>query len=55
MSFSSHLEGVVPGEKFSLGIRRRGVSLDGGPRTRQLQVKAGETLDLGDILIKPME
>jgi hypothetical protein len=49
------VEGVVPGEKFSLGIRRRGAYLDGGPRTRQLQVKAGKVLDLGDILIKPME
>jgi hypothetical protein len=47
------LEGVVPDEKFTVGIRRRGAFLDGGSRTRGLQVKAGETLDLGDILVKP--
>ncbi len=49
------LEGVVPGEKFSLVIRRRGVFLNGGLRTIQIQVKAGETLDLGDISIKAAE
>lgn len=49
------LEGVVPGSKFSIGIRLRGAFLDGGPRTRQLQVKPGETIDLGAILIKSME
>jgi hypothetical protein len=47
------LEGVVPGEKFAVVIRRRGAYLDGGSRTRGLQVKASETLDLGDILVKP--
>jgi protocatechuate 3,4-dioxygenase beta subunit len=47
------LDGLVPNEKFAVGIRRRGAYLDGGPRTRQVQVKAGQTLDLGDIRINP--
>ncbi len=49
------VEGVVPGEKFSLSVRRGGAFLDIGSRTRQLQVKAGETLDLDNLTIKAME
>src|SRR5579883_153449 len=45
------LEGVVPDRKFSVSIRRRNAYLDSGSRTKQLQVKAGETLDLGDVRI----
>jgi RNA polymerase sigma factor (sigma-70 family) len=47
------LEAVVPDEKFALGIRRLGAYLDGGPRTRGLQIKTSQTLDLGDIRVKP--
>ena len=49
------LDGVVSDEKFSVSIRRRGAYLANDLGNKQLQVKAGETLDLGDIHIKPME
>ncbi len=47
------LEGVVASAKFTIGIRHLGAFLDGGPAMRGLQVKAGETLELGDVRIKP--
>jgi protocatechuate 3,4-dioxygenase beta subunit len=49
------LEGVAPDGAFDIDVRRRGAYLDLGSRTKQLQVKAGETLDLGDIRINREE
>jgi hypothetical protein len=46
------LEGVVPDGAFEIDVRHRGAYLDLGSRTKQLQVKAGEALDLGDIVVK---
>lgn len=47
------LENVVPDGTFDIDVRHRGAYLDLGSRFKQLRVKAGETLDLGDLRIKP--
>jgi RNA polymerase sigma factor (sigma-70 family) len=47
------IEGIVPEVKFTLGIRQGRTFLVGEPRIGVRQVKPGETLDLGDVRVKP--
>jgi RNA polymerase sigma factor (sigma-70 family) len=47
------IEGIVPEVKFTLGIVQGRTYFVGEPRIGVRQVKAGETLDLGDIRAKP--
>lgn len=47
------VEGIVPDVKFTLGIIRGRTFLVGEPRLGVRQVKPGETLDLGDVRVKP--
>ncbi|HEY7154140.1 MAG TPA: sigma-70 family RNA polymerase sigma factor [Gemmataceae bacterium] len=48
-------EGIVPELKFRLGISRGETSFLGDPPIGVRQVKLGETLDLGDIRVKPAQ
>jgi hypothetical protein len=49
-------EGLVPGLKYSLSVSRRGYGLEiSGEKPKDLTLRAGETKDLGDIRVKPME
>ncbi len=47
------VEGIVPEVKFTLGIMQGRTFFVGEPRISVRQVKPGETLDLGDIRVKP--
>ncbi len=47
------LEGIVPDVKFMLSISQGRTSLVGEPRIGVRQVKAGQTLNLGDVRVKP--
>jgi len=47
------IEGVVPEVKFQLNIYRERTFLVGEPRIGVRQVKAGGTLNLGDVRVKP--
>lgn len=47
------VEGIVPDVKFTLGITQGRTFFIGEPRIGARQVKAGETLDLGDVRVKP--
>jgi RNA polymerase sigma factor (sigma-70 family) len=50
------LENAIPGLKFGVGLRRGRTFLIGEPRIglqHPRQVKPGETLDLGDVRVKP--
>ena len=47
------LEDIVPEMKFTLGIVRGRTSFAGEPHIGVRQVKPGETLDLGDLRVKP--
>ncbi|HTU91583.1 MAG TPA: carboxypeptidase-like regulatory domain-containing protein, partial [Gemmataceae bacterium] len=47
------LEGIVPEVKFTLAIVRGRTFFVGEPRIGLRQVKPGETLDLGDVRVKP--
>jgi RNA polymerase sigma factor (sigma-70 family) len=49
------VEGVVPGLKFWLGLRRDQTYFVGEPRIGTKQVKPGEALDLGDVRVKPAQ
>lgn len=48
-------EGIVPELKFTLGIGRGGTIFLGEPPIGVKQVKSGETLDLGDVRVKPAQ
>jgi protocatechuate 3,4-dioxygenase beta subunit len=48
-------EGIVPELKFKLGISRGETIFLGDPPIGVRRVKAGETLDLGDIRVKPAQ
>jgi RNA polymerase sigma factor (sigma-70 family) len=54
---SFHIEGVVPGLKFLLFLQAKSPIFDGftGAAVRQVQVKPGEKLNLGDerVVVKP--
>jgi RNA polymerase sigma factor (sigma-70 family) len=47
------LENAIPGLKFGVSLRRGRSFLVGEPRIGLRQVKAGETLNLGDVRVKP--
>jgi RNA polymerase sigma factor (sigma-70 family) len=47
------VEGIVPDVKFTLGITQGRTFFVGEPRIGSRQVKSGETLDLGEIRVKP--
>ncbi|MHB1421837.1 MAG: sigma-70 family RNA polymerase sigma factor [Gemmataceae bacterium] len=47
------LDGIVPEVKFRVGIVRGRTFFVGEPGIGSRQVKAGETLDLGDVRVKP--
>lgn len=47
------IEGIVPDVKFHLNIFQGRTFLVGEPRIGARQVKPGETLDLGDVRVKP--
>jgi protocatechuate 3,4-dioxygenase beta subunit len=49
-----HIEGVVPGLKFTLLLQAKAPIFGGfkGAAVRQVQVKSGEKLDLGDVRVK---
>jgi RNA polymerase sigma factor (sigma-70 family) len=50
------IEGLIPGWKHQLYISKEGYSLDIiGGRHKDLTIKAGETRDLGELQVKPME
>ncbi len=47
------IEGIVPEVKFTLGIVKGRTVFMIEPRIGVKQVKPGETLDLGDVRVKP--
>jgi hypothetical protein len=47
-------EGVVPNQKFYLGLRDGRMYLDSEPRRHPKQVEPGATLDLGDVRTTPV-
>lgn len=47
------IEGIVPEVKFQLSIQRGRTFLVGEPRIGIRQVKPGETINLGDVRVKP--
>jgi hypothetical protein len=51
------LEGLVPGLKYTLSVVRAGyvVFISGSVGDKALTLKAGETRDLGDVEVKPIE
>lgn len=48
------IEGIVPEVKFTLGITRGRTIFTAEPRIGSKQVKSGETLDVGDVRVKPV-
>jgi hypothetical protein len=48
-----HIESVVPNLRFWLNLRRESTVFVGEPRIGVKRVKPGETLDLGDVRVKP--
>jgi hypothetical protein len=48
-----YIENVVPDLKFWLNLRRERTFFVGEPRIGVKQIKPGETLDLGDVRVKP--
>jgi RNA polymerase sigma factor (sigma-70 family) len=48
------LEGVMPNQKFYLGLKHGHTYLDSEPRRHPKQVMSGETLDLGDVRTTPL-
>jgi RNA polymerase sigma factor (sigma-70 family) len=50
------IDGLVPGQKFGLKVIKPPYSLEvSGKETKDLTTRPGETKDLGDIQVKPME
>jgi Carboxypeptidase regulatory-like domain len=50
------IDGLVPGMKFGLGVTKEPYALEiSGKNLENLSVRPGETRDLGDIRVKPME
>jgi hypothetical protein len=49
-----HCEGVIPNQKFYLGLRNGRISLDSEPRRHPKQVEPGAMLDLGDVRTTPL-
>jgi hypothetical protein len=47
------VEGIVPQVKFTVNITKGRTYFVGEPRIGVKQVKPGETLDLGDVRVKP--
>jgi hypothetical protein len=48
------LEGIVPGLKFGLSIRKGQTFLVGKPRVGHKQAESGQTLELGEIKTEPL-
>jgi protocatechuate 3,4-dioxygenase beta subunit len=50
------IDGLVPGMKFGLGVTRDSYTLEIiGGHVKDLMTRPGETKDLGDVVVKPME
>src|SRR5262249_13490568 len=50
------IDGLVPGMKFGLGVPRESYYVEiSGKNHENLSVRPGETRDLGDIQVKPMD
>jgi hypothetical protein len=49
------LDGLIPGLTYHLGVFKRPYGLETDPKLDAVTVKPGETKDLGDIRVKPME
>jgi hypothetical protein len=49
------VDGVVPGLKFWLNLRRNQTFFVGEPRIGTKQVKSGQVLDIGDVRVKPAQ
>lgn len=47
------IDGLIPGQRFSVGFRAKGRLLDAGGKYRDMTITPGELKDIGDIKSKP--